>query len=122
MFESLGQRRYLSLVALVDGVVGNSSSGLAEVPSFHKGTVNIGDRQKGRLRASSVIDCAPDRRSIAEAIGRLYSPAFQEALARVENPYGDGGASRRIVRVLAEHPLQGLVQKRFYDLPAVIED
>lgn len=117
VFESLGQRRYLSLVALVDGVVGNSSSGLAEVPSFHKGTVNIGDRQKGRLRASSVIDCAPDRVSIAAAIATLYSQAFQQSLTRVANPYGDGGASERIVRVLAEHPLNAITQKRFYDLP-----
>jgi GDP/UDP-N,N'-diacetylbacillosamine 2-epimerase (hydrolysing) len=117
VFDSLGQRRYLSALALVDGVVGNSSSGLTEVPTFRKGTVNIGDRQKGRLRASSVIDCPPDRASITAAIATLYSRDFQASLAGVTNPYGDGGASGRIVRVLAEHPLAGLVQKRFYDLP-----
>lgn len=121
VFESLGQRRYLSCLAQVDGVVGNSSSGLTEVPSFGKGTVNIGDRQKGRLRASSVIDCRPERRSIAAALETMYSQTFQARLAHVSNPYGDGGASDRIVRVLAEHPLDAIVQKRFYDLPSVHE-
>lgn len=117
VFESLGHRRYLSLVAVIDGVVGNSSSGLAEVPTFHKGTVNVGDRQKGRLRAASVIDCRPERQAIAAAINTLYSSKFQDTLSHVVNPYGDGGASARIVRVLAEHPLDAITQKRFYDLP-----
>jgi len=120
-FESLGHLRYLSCVHQVDGVVGNSSSGLAEVPSLRRGTVNIGDRQRGRLRASSVIDCEPDRASISAAIERLYSRDFQESLASARNPYGEGGASERIVRTLREYPLQGLVKKSFYDLnvPAV---
>jgi GDP/UDP-N,N'-diacetylbacillosamine 2-epimerase (hydrolysing) len=122
IFESLGQRRYLSCLAVVDGVVGNSSSGLTEVPAFRKGTINIGDRQKGRLRASSVIDCAPNRASIANAISVLYSSEFQDRLSRVANPYGDGGASDRIVRVLAEQPLDAIVRKRFHDVPAVTEN
>lgn len=115
-YPSLGQLRYLSCVAQMDGVVGNSSSGLLEVPSFHKGTVNIGDRQRGRLKAASVIDCAPRRAAIGAAIERLYSPAFQATLAAVHNPYGDGGASARIVEVLRDHPLDGLTVKPFHDL------
>ena len=114
---SMGQLRYWSAVAQADGVVGNSSSGLHEVPTFRKGTVNIGDRQRGRLRASSVIDCAPRRDSIGAAIRRLYSREFQASLADARNPYGEGGASERIVDVLREHPLDGLVKKTFHDLP-----
>jgi GDP/UDP-N,N'-diacetylbacillosamine 2-epimerase (hydrolysing) len=114
-FTSLGQLRYLSCVALVDGVVGNSSSGLAEVPSFKKGTVNIGDRQRGRLMADSVINCGPDRASIRAALQTLYSAAFQEKLTDVRNPYGDGGASDKIVEVIRSVELDGILKKRFFD-------
>lgn len=115
-YTSLGQLRYLSCIRQVDGVVGNSSSGLAEVPSFHKGAVNIGDRQRGRLKAESVIDCSPERGSIAGALRTLYSPEFQAQLATVRNPYGEGGASEKVVRVLQEYPLDTLLKKTFYDL------
>ena len=115
---SLGQRRYWSCVSHVDGVVGNSSSGLIEVPTFRKGTVNIGDRQDGRLKAPSVMDCEPDRASIAAAIARLYSPEFNRSLAAVKNPYGEGGASEAIVKILRDIPLAGLVKKRFHAVPA----
>ncbi len=114
-FPSLGQLRYLSCLAQVDAVVGNSSSGLAEVPSFNKGTINIGDRQRGRLKAVSVIDCDPERSSILQAIQTLYSSEFQAALSQVTNPYGDGGASKKIVNVLAHHDLKNIVKKSFYD-------
>ena len=116
VFTSLGQLRYLSCLRHVDGVVGNSSSGLIEAPSLHKGTVNIGDRQRGRLKADSVIDCAPERRAITSAIARLYSAEFQVGLSAVRNPYGDGGASERVVDVLAGVGLEGIVKKRFHDL------
>lgn len=115
-FTSLGQLRYLSCIAQVDGVVGNSSSGLAEVPTFRKGTIDIGDRQRGRLRAASVIHCEPERQDIARALATLYSPAFQECLVGVENPYGSGGASERVVAVLKSAPLDHLVKKHFHDL------
>lgn len=116
VYTSLGQMRYLSCISQVDGVVGNSSSGLIEVPSFRKGTVNIGDRQRGRLKAGSVIDCAPDRQLIADALRTLYSAEFQSGLAMVRNPYGEGGASDKVVRVLQEYPLDQLLKKPFYDL------
>lgn len=115
-YTSLGQLRYLSCIREVDGVVGNSSSGLAEVPSFRKGTVNIGDRQRGRLKADSVIDCTPDRQSIASALCTLYSADFQAKLREVRNPYGEGGASEKVVRVLQEYPLGQLLKKSFHDL------
>lgn len=117
VFTSLGQLRYLSVLAQVDAVVGNSSSGLTEAPSFKKGTVNIGDRQRGRLRALSVIDCEPSCASIGQALKRLYSSSFQMQLPDVISPYGNAGASERIVQTLRAHDLQGLLKKNFYDLP-----
>ena len=116
-YTSLGQMRYLSCLRHVDGVVGNSSSGLAEAPSFRKGTINIGDRQRGRLKAASVIDCSPDRQSIGTALQRLYSPAFQATLDAVRNPYGEGGASEKVVQVLQDYPLESILKKSFHDLP-----
>lgn len=115
-FTSLGQLRYLSCIQYVDGVVGNSSSGLTEVPSFRKGTINIGDRQRGRLKASSVIDCDSDRRSISNALQELYSPAFQSSLKSIRNPYGEGGASDKIVQILRNHSFDSLLKKTFHDL------
>jgi len=116
-FTSLGQLRYLSCIAQVDGVVGNSSSGLAEVPSFKKGTINIGARQGGRLQANSVINCEPTRESIVTALVQLYSPDFQLSLQKAINPYGEGGASAKVVSILKSYPLDGIVKKTFYDLP-----
>ena len=116
-YASLGQLRYLSCIAHVDGVVGNSSSGLAEVPTLKKGTINIGDRQRGRLQAESVINCAPTRQSISTALGRLYSTDFQASLSQVRNPYGDGGASEKIVETIKRYAIEGIVKKAFFDLP-----
>lgn len=117
LHDSLGQLRYLSCLAHVDGVVGNSSSGLAEAPSFGIPTLNIGDRQAGRLRASSIIDCRGDRASIARGLQLLLDPDFRARARATRNPYGDGGASDRIVRVLAEQPLDNILKKKFFDLP-----
>ena len=116
-FASLGQQRYLSCLALVDGVVGNSSSGLAEVPSFNKGTINIGDRQKGRLKSISVIDCEPIQKSIKAALEKLYSPEFQLNLTKACNPYGDGGASEKIVTIIKNATINEIIKKSFHDLP-----
>lgn len=116
-FTSLGQLRYLSALQNVDAVVGNSSSGLIEAPSFKIGTINIGDRQKGRIKAASVIDCTPDRDAIKNAIQLLYSPGFQKNLCDVCNPYGEGGSSKKIAGILHSHPLTQLLKKTFNDLP-----
>ncbi len=115
-FTSLGQVRYLSCLAQVDGVIGNSSSGLTEMPSFRKATINIGDRQRGRLKANSVIDCEPNRFAITSAIDTAYSAEFQAGLMLANNPYGDGGASRKILDVLKRVDLARVVKKSFHDL------
>jgi GDP/UDP-N,N'-diacetylbacillosamine 2-epimerase (hydrolysing) len=117
-YTSLGQLRYLSCIAHVDGVVGNSSSGLAEVPSFKKGTINIGDRQRGRLSAASVINCEPTRQGIAAALKKLYTEDFQASLSQVQNPYGEGGASEQVVKTIKNCALDGISKKYFYDLPS----
>jgi GDP/UDP-N,N'-diacetylbacillosamine 2-epimerase (hydrolysing) len=117
VFPSLGQLRYFSCLAQVDAVVGNSSSGLAEAPSFCIGTINIGDRQKGRLQATSIIDCEPSRQSIFSALERVYSPTFQQALKAASNPYGSGGASEKVAKILADYPLDNIQKKQFYNLP-----
>ena len=116
-YPSLGHLRYLSCLQFVDGVVGNSSSGLLEAPSFGIGTVNIGMRQRGRLKAASVIDCEADSAAIAAALQRLYSADFRATLPDMRNPYGEPGAARRIVAAIAETPLAGLVRKSFHDIP-----
>ncbi len=115
-FVSLGQKRYLSCVKYVDGVIGNSSSGILEVPTFKKGTINIGDRQLGRIRCASIIDCKNDRASILKAIKELYSDDFQSQLPNVKNPYGEGGASRKIVKTIEKLSLDSIIRKRFHDL------
>ena len=115
-FTSLGQLRYLSALQYVDAVVGNSSSGLAEAPSFKIGTINIGDRQKGRIKASSVIDCEPNKDSILKSFEKLYSKEFQETLKTTINPYGDGYASKKIVEILKNVDLKNILKKSFYDL------
>lgn len=117
VFTSLGQRRYFSMLAQVDAVIGNSSSGLLEAPSFHVPTLDIGDRQAGRLKADSVISCAPARESIAAGLRALRDPMFVMSLPAVVNPYGGGGAGAAIVEILRAMPLEGLVIKRFFDLP-----
>jgi len=115
-YTSLGQLRYLSCIQHVDGVVGNSSSGLLEVPSFKKGTINIGDRQRGRLRAESVIDCDPNCSSISAAIKYMFSNQFQSKLPMIDNPYGNGGASEAVVEALVELPVGEELKKHFHDL------
>lgn len=113
-YTSLGQLRYLSVMQYVDGVIGNSSSGILEAPSFGIGTVNIGDRQKGRVKAESVIDCEPGRDAIVEALRKLYSIEFRELLCKVVSPYGDEPVAEKIAHVLATFPLEGILKKRFF--------
>jgi len=115
-FISLGQLRYLSALQFVDGVVGNSSSGLAEAPTFKIGTINIGDRQRGRVKAASVIDCNPTKESILIAATKLYSDEFQDKLVNVTNPYGEGGGAEKIKKILKEVDLTDILKKEFYDM------
>jgi len=115
-FTSMGQLNYLSALQFMDGVVGNSSSGLLEAPSFKIGTIDIGDRQKGRIRAASVISCLPNKKSISNAFKKLYSKQFQSIVGKVENPYGKGGASKMIIRIIKDISLlDSIIKKSFYD-------
>jgi GDP/UDP-N,N'-diacetylbacillosamine 2-epimerase (hydrolysing) len=115
-FDSLGQLRYLSALKYVDAIVGNSSSGLLEAPSFKIGTINIGDRQKGRIKAVSILDCNSRTESINEAFDTLYSKDFQNLLSRVENPFGDGGASKKIKQIIKKFDLSNILKKSFYNI------
>ena len=115
-FTSLGQLRYLSALQFVDAMVGNSSSGLAEAPSFNIGTINIGDRQKGRIMADSVINCTNDLESIKSGFKKLYSDEFSKELDNVTNPYGDGGASKKIKEIIKKVSLENILKKSFYDI------
>ena len=115
-FISLGQQRYLSALQYVDAVVGNSSSGLLEAPSFKIGTINIGDRQKGRIKAESVINSEVNKTSILKSFSKLYSKAFQDLIEESKNPYGDGIASRKIIEIIKNEDLRNILKKSFYDL------
>lgn len=116
LYDSLGQEHYLSALHHVDVVVGNSSSGLIEAPAIPVPTVNIGDRQKGRLRAASVLDCLPEASEIVRSIQTALSDTFRESLSDVRSPYGDGYASKRICKHLKEADLNQHM-KSFFDLP-----
>ena len=113
---SLGQELYLSTLRYVSGVVGNSSSGLIEAPSIPVGTVNIGDRQKGRMRAASVLDCDVDAETILNAIAELLDPQFRSQLLNTVNPHGDGNVAKTVVSILETVKLDGLTKKQFFDL------
>lgn len=116
VFTSLGQLRYLSALQYVDAVVGNSSSGLLEAPSFKIGTINIGDRQKGRVKASSVINCDTDKTSIKEAFVKVYLNDFKEELSYNRNPYDNGCSSIKIVNIIKDIDLKNILKKAFYDI------
>jgi UDP-hydrolysing UDP-N-acetyl-D-glucosamine 2-epimerase len=114
VLTTLGDEVYCSLLREVDVMIGNSSSGLIEAPTFGLPVVNIGDRQRGRLRAANVIDVGHDREAIAAGVRRALDPAFRRGLAGLVNPYGDGAAAPRIARVLREVELgPRLTRKRF---------
>lgn len=116
-FVSMGQLRYLSAMKLASAVIGNSSSGIIEAPSFKIPTVNIGDRQKGRMQAQSVINCDPVKASIEAAISLALSEPFKKNIKEMTNPYGDGYVSEKILNEL-EKALENKIslKKSFYDL------
>ena len=116
VFPSLGQLNYLSCIKYVDAVIGNSSSGLIEVPHLRKPTINIGDRQKGRLKADTVIDCKPTRLSINKAINKALSNDFKSKIKDSINPYGNGGGSEKIVKIIEGYNLIDILKKNFFDI------
>lgn len=113
---SLGQLRYLSMMQFVDAVVGNSSSGIIEAPGFQIGTINIGNRQTGRIKSELVIDCEPTETGIASAFKTLYSSDFQKRRSQAKNPYGAGQTTSQIISILKEQFPRRTTQKSFYDL------
>ncbi len=116
LFTSLGQQRYYSVLAIADVMIGNSSSGIWEAPSFALPVVNIGERQQGRFRAGNVLDVPEyDVVAIQSAITRALSPEFRASLHGISNPYGDGHAAERIVRVLKTLDYPRLLLKKFAD-------
>lgn len=119
VFTNMGQLLYLSTMRYVDAVVGNSSSGIIEAPSFKIGTINIGNRQKGRIKAKSVIDCDPSYNSIKRAFFKLYSSNFKKILKNVKNPYGEGDSAKKIKNVLKNYFIKD-IKKDFFDLPVGI--
>lgn len=116
-FISLGQLRYLSAIKIMDAVIGNSSSGLIEVPSFGVPTINIGDRQQGRVKGESIIDCEADATQINQAIIKALSEDFKNKIRNLQNPYGDKNSSEDIVHVLKTTELTNIIKKQFYNLP-----
>ncbi len=115
-FTNLGQLKYLSLMKYVDGVIGNSSSGIIETPSFKIGTIDIGDRQKGRIRSESVVNVNSIKKEIVEAIKLILSKEFKQKINKVKNPYGDGKTSQRIKKIISKTNFKSLLNKEFYDL------
>lgn len=115
-FTSLGQLRYLSALQYMNAVIGNSSSGLIEAPSFKIATINIGDRQKGRIKAQSVIDCKPLKKDISKSLNKIYKKNFLLKLREIKNPYGEGGASSLIKKELKDNIDLQTLKKKFYDL------
>jgi GDP/UDP-N,N'-diacetylbacillosamine 2-epimerase (hydrolysing) len=118
LYDSLGMRRYLSAVSGAEFVIGNSSSGLIEVPSFHVPTINIGDRQKGRIQGDTIINCKPERSSIVNAIEKACDNMFRMSIKNSVNPYGDGNTSEKIISIIKKMFKDGAVQlkKEFYDV------
>lgn len=116
-FVSMGQLRYLSAMKLASAVIGNSSSGIIEAPSFKIPTVNIGDRQKGRMQAQSVINCEPQEESIKEAISLALSDSFKSSIQLMSNPYGDGRVSDKIMEVIQKSLSKEIsLKKTFYTI------
>lgn len=113
-FDSLGSYRYLSVLQYIGGVVGNSSSGIIEVPSFHIPTINIGDRQKGRVAAASVLNCRPTRKDIQQRLATILAPGYLNFLVSVTNPYDIPDTATKILDTLKRQPISFI--KSFYSL------
>jgi UDP-N-acetylglucosamine 2-epimerase len=116
VYPSLGRVLYLSTLRAADLMVGNSSSGIVEAPSFALPVVNVGERQQGRLRQPNVIDCGSDRDSIAGAIASALRHEFRAGLTGMKNRFGDGRAAEQICQILVHEPLPSLV-KHFNNPP-----
>lgn len=115
-FISLGMKRYLSVLQFVAAVVGNSSSGIIEAPTFGIPTLNVGDRQKGRVAGDSVVNCSVDKVSIINGLTAVLSIQMKESARSADNLYEKPGTADAIFKVISSYPLEGSIQKHFYDL------
>ena len=115
-FASLGQINYFSILNIVDAIVGNSSSGILEMPTFKKATINIGDRQLGRLKSISVIDCKIKKKEILNSLKIIYLKKFKDKIKYSKIFYGSSGASIKIAKILKKIKLKDILIKRFYDI------
>lgn len=115
-YKSLGVKRYLSVIQYVGAVVGNSSSGLLEVPSFGIPTLDIGERQSGRIACESVCHCKSDKTSIIRGLDKVLLSDFQAIASKAHNPYEKENTAEEIFKVISTYPLDELKQKKFYDL------
>ena len=115
-FPSLGQINYFSILNQVDAIIGNSSSGILEMPTFKKATINIGERQSGRLKSKSIIDCSIKKKNILNSLKIIYSNKFKNQIKNSKNPYGPFGASIKIVNILKKINLKNILMKKFYDI------
>jgi len=115
-YKSLGMRRYLSVMKYCTAVVGNSSSGILETPSFHIPTLNIGSRQDGRMAAESVCNCGTSKDTISAGFAHILSSEFRAQAAEAKNPYEKEGTAQAIFDVISTYPLEGIIKKKFYDL------
>lgn len=117
LVDSLGSRKFLSALKYAKFIIGNSSSGIIEAPSFSIPTINIGERQKGRIQPLSIINCAPEKQSILEAMMTSESEVFQASLLALSNPYGNGETSKKIANIIRDYLLQNRIdlKKTFFD-------
>ena len=114
--RSLGQEKYYSCLNIIDGLVGNSSSGICEAPTFNIGTVNIGERQKGRLRCKSIVDVDEETKNIEKAIELILSEEFKNQIKDVINPYQNNNTAKNILNILTDLNLSNITKKKFFDI------
>jgi GDP/UDP-N,N'-diacetylbacillosamine 2-epimerase (hydrolysing) len=113
-FKTLGSQKFLSFLRIADVIIGNSSSGIIEMPAFKKPTINIGDRQKGRVKSNSIIDVFPKKNLIKKRIDFIYSKEF--STKNIINPYKKLNTSKRIISILKNINLEKFKNKKFYDM------
>jgi GDP/UDP-N,N'-diacetylbacillosamine 2-epimerase (hydrolysing) len=118
-FISMGQKLYLSTLKNFDLIIGNSSSGIIEAPSFRIPTINIGDRQKGRIKSKSVISCMPNQKEINQSIKTAFSEKFIKKIEKIKNPYDNGNSSQTIINKIKRIKISGILKKEFYNLTTI---
>jgi len=118
-YNSLGSLRFLSVVKMCDAIIGNSSSGIIEAPSLHTPTINIGDRQRGRTQAGSILNCDVDKAEILRCFEKVNEPEFKTIVSRVLNPYGNGGTAQKIIEVISKVNFEELHTKAFYNIKLI---